>query len=70
MRRSIGDTYISTLHTFRHLAVIACSDIDPSRSRRRAAERGIERCTRVEELITAEDVDIVVNLTPQRSTTR
>jgi predicted dehydrogenase len=63
---AISDTYISTLQTFRHLAVIACADIDPSRSRQRAAERGIARCTGVEELLAAEDVDIVVNLTPPK----
>ena len=45
------------------LRFVACADLDPAASERRAAEYGLESCA-PDELMTRDDVDVVLCLTP------
>ena len=63
----ISGTYISVMKTFGILDVAACADLDLARARARAAEFGVPRACRVEELLADPEIQIVVNLTIPRA---
>lgn len=61
----ISRTYIADIQAFyKDLKVIACADIDRSLAQKLADEFGISKAYVTEELLTDEEVEIVVNLTP------
>jgi predicted dehydrogenase len=55
------------MKTFGILDVVACADLDLARARARAAEFGVPRACRVEELLAEPEIEIVVNLTIPRA---
>ena len=59
---NISAAYMSLAPLFRGIEVRACADIVPAAAQARAKEFGI-RAETVEGLVTADDIDIVVNLT-------
>jgi predicted dehydrogenase len=59
---NISKTYFSLAPLFRGIEVRACADIDQAAARARAKQFGVRGET-VDELLAADDVDIVVNLT-------
>jgi predicted dehydrogenase len=58
----ISEIYIKNFQTF-GMEVVACADIDVERAKSRAAQYGVQRAYRVDELLKDSDVEIVVNLT-------
>ena len=63
----ISGTYFSAMKTFSILDVAACADLDLARARARAADFGVPRACRVEELLADPAIEIVVNLTIPRA---
>jgi predicted dehydrogenase len=63
----ISGTYFSVMKTFSILDVAACADLDLARAHARAAEFGVPRACRVEELLADPEIQIVVNLTIPRA---
>ncbi len=59
---NISAAYLRLAPLFRGIEMRACADIDMTAARARAAESGV-RASGVDELMAADDVDIVVNLT-------
>ena len=59
---NISTTYFSLSPLFKGIEVRACADIDPKAAKARAKEFGV-RAGSVADLVAADDVDIVVNLT-------
>jgi predicted dehydrogenase len=59
---NISTTYFSLAPLFRGVEITACADIVPAAAEARAKQHGV-RARTVEELLDADDVDIVVNLT-------
>jgi len=64
---NISGTYFSMMKAFDVLDVAACADLDMERARARAAEFGVPRACRVEELLADPEIRIVVNLTIPRA---
>ncbi len=60
---NISAVYLQSGQKFRNLEIVACADIDLERAKARAAEFKIPRACSVAELLTASDVEILVNLT-------
>lgn len=59
---NISKAYFERCGLFPNLSVVACADADPTRAAAAAEKYGV-RATRVEELLAADDIRIVVNLT-------
>lgn len=59
---NISTTYLTLAPLFRAIDIKAVADIDPAATTQRAAEYGV-RAEGVDELIAADDIDIIVNLT-------
>jgi len=59
---NISTSYLGLAPLFKGIEVRACADINPEAARARAAEYGI-RAESVEDLLAADDIDMVVNLT-------
>ena len=59
----VCDSYLQTLQRFDHVRFAACTDLDPERARRVAAEYGFARACSVDELVRGNDTDLVLNLT-------
>ena len=59
---NISTTYLEFAPLFKKLEMRACADIDRDAAKARAAESDI-RARTVEELLSSEDIDIIVNLT-------
>lgn len=59
---NISSTYLELAPLFRGIAIKAVADIDPHAATARASEFGVEART-VDALLTADDIDIIVNLT-------
>lgn len=59
---NISTTYLSLAPLFRAIDMIAVADIDAAAAQARASEFGV-RADGVDELIAADDIDIIVNLT-------
>lgn len=59
---NISTTYFGLAPLFKGIKVVACADINMDAAKARAKEYGV-RAMAVDELLEAEDVDIVVNLT-------
>lgn len=59
---NISAAYLELSSLFRSINVIACADLDLSAAQQRADEFGV-RASSVDDLLAAQDVDIVVNLT-------
>ena len=58
----ISDIYLTNLAKFRDVAVVACADRAPAAAARQAERYGL-RAQSVAELLKADDIDIVLNLT-------
>ena len=59
---NISTSYLRLAPLFKGIEVRACADINPEAASARAAEYGI-RAESVEDLLAADDIDMVVNLT-------
>ena len=59
---NISTSYLNFAPLFKGIEMRACADINPDAAKARAAEYGI-RASSVEELLAADDIDLVVNLT-------
>lgn len=59
---NISAAYMELSHLFKSIKVIACADIDPRAAEARAKQFGL-RADSIDDLLAADDVDIVVNLT-------
>lgn len=59
---NISSSYLRLAPMFKGIEVRACADITPTAARARAEEYGI-RADSVDELLAADDIDLVVNLT-------
>jgi predicted dehydrogenase len=59
---NISETYLRNASLFHGVTLRACADVAPEAARQRAAEYGIRALT-VDELLHADDVDLVLNLT-------
>ncbi len=59
---NISTTYFSLAPLFKGLKVVACADLNMQAAEARAAEYGVKAQT-IEDLLTNEEVDVVVNLT-------
>jgi predicted dehydrogenase len=59
----VCDSYLQTLQRFDHVVFAACADLDSERAGRVAAEYRFDRACSVPELVSAADVDLVLNLT-------
>lgn len=60
---NIAPTYLKAPRLFPSLQIVACADLIPERSRARAAEYGVSRACTPEELLSADDLDVILNLT-------
>ncbi len=61
---NISPAYFKGMRVFSNvLDVVACADLDASRSQARAAEYGVRACMTDEELLAIPDLEIVVNIT-------
>ena len=60
---NISRAYLQRLPTFGTIDVVACADLVPERARAQAETFGVPRSCSPEELLSAPDIDIVVNLT-------
>jgi len=60
---NISGIYMKNLKSFEEIELAACADLDVDRAKAKAAERDIARGCTVEELLSDEDIEIVVNLT-------
>jgi predicted dehydrogenase len=59
----ISDQYFKGCRAYRVLEVAACADLDLKRAQAKAAEYQVPRASSVDDLLAADDIDIVVNLT-------
>jgi predicted dehydrogenase len=66
---NISAAYLKIAPSFRNLDLRAVADINMDNARARGAEFGV-RAETVEEILAASDVDVIVNLTVPRCTTR
>jgi len=60
---NISGVYMKNLKSFEEIDLTACADLDVDRAKAKAAEYGIARGCTVEELLSDEEIEIVVNLT-------
>jgi predicted dehydrogenase len=63
----VSDQYFEGIALHESLAIVACADLDPARAEQKAAEHGVPRACRPDELIVDPEVDLVVNLTPPQA---
>lgn len=59
---NISASYMSLSKLFRNIDVVACADVDQKAAKARAKEYGLNSCS-VDDLLSSDDVDIIVNLT-------
>lgn len=59
----ICDQYFKGCRAYEILEIVACADLDLARARARATEYAVPRACTVAELLTAPDIDLVLNLT-------
>ncbi|RUS48709.1 Gfo/Idh/MocA family protein [Cohnella sp. AR92] len=59
---NISGIYLQNGGRFDSMEIVACADLDVERAKARAAEHGIRGCS-VEELLAADDIEMVINLT-------
>ena len=60
---NISDIYFQNSKRFSELKMVACADLDSGRARAQAERYGVPRWCSTPELISATDVDVVLNLT-------
>lgn len=63
----ISDAYLAGMGTFPILDVIAVADLDADRARSKAEAHAVPQVLAVEALLEADDVELVVNLTPPKA---
>ncbi|MFW5839918.1 MAG: Gfo/Idh/MocA family protein, partial [Planctomycetota bacterium] len=61
---NISGIYLQADRKFQVLKTVAVADLDPARASQQAEKYNVPRACGVDELLSASDVDIVVNLTP------
>ena len=61
---NISGAYLETLRRFPSVDVAACADLDPARARRLAQRFGIPETGTLEDVIGADDIELILNLTP------
>ena len=59
---SISLAYMRNAALFRNVRITACADINPAAAKARAEQFGLRACS-VEDLIAAQDIDLILNLT-------
>lgn len=59
---NISGIYFQNGSRFDSLEIVACADLNVERAKAKAAEHGVRGCS-VEELLAADDIDMVINLT-------
>lgn len=60
---NVSDIYLQNCRRFEWLKVVACADIDSGRARAKAEQHGVPRWCSTAELISAPEVEAVLNLT-------
>jgi predicted dehydrogenase len=60
---NISKIYAEAGKKFEDLEIVACADIEPSRAEALAAEHGIPRALKVDELLSSPEIGLVINLT-------
>ncbi|MGZ9583646.1 Gfo/Idh/MocA family protein [Paenibacillus marinisediminis] len=60
---NISDIYCHNLQRCAEVELAACADLDLERAQLKAAKHGIPRALTVEEMLSDEDIDIIINLT-------
>ncbi|WP_018756839.1 Gfo/Idh/MocA family protein [Paenibacillus terrigena] len=60
---NISSIYMENIPKFKHMELVACSDLDLSRAQARAEQYNIAKACTVEQLLQDEDIDLVINLT-------
>ncbi|GIO15085.1 dehydrogenase [Cohnella xylanilytica] len=59
---NISGIYFQNGSRFDSMQIVACADLNVERAKAKAAEHGVRGCS-VEELLAADDIDMVINLT-------
>ncbi|MBB6690635.1 Gfo/Idh/MocA family oxidoreductase [Cohnella xylanilytica] len=59
---NISGIYFQNGSRFDSMEIVACADLNVERAKAKAAEHGVRGCS-VEELLAADDIDMVINLT-------
>lgn len=60
---NISKIYAEAGKKFEDLDIVACADLDPARAEALAAEHGIPKALKVEELLSSPEIGLVINLT-------
>lgn len=60
---NISGIYLKNLARFENLEVVAVADIDPERAAAQAAAFNVPRAASVDEILSCDDIEIIVNLT-------
>jgi len=61
---NICGVYLETLRSFPSVEIVMCADLDAARARATAESFAIPRVGSAEDVIGADDVELVLNLTP------
>jgi predicted dehydrogenase len=64
---NIAPKYVRGCRAWEVLDVVACADLDPMRARLLADQLEIPRAATVDELLAADDIDLVIDLTPHQA---
>jgi predicted dehydrogenase len=60
---NVSDIYFQNCKRFEWLKVVACADLDLGRARAKAEQHGVSRWCSTSELISASEVEVILNLT-------
>jgi predicted dehydrogenase len=60
---AISGAYLAAAPTFPVMKIVACADLMPGAAEHKANEFGVPRVCSVDELLAADDIDVVLNLT-------
>ena len=60
---NVSDIYFQNCKRFEWLKVVACADLDPGRARAKAEQHGVSRWCSTSELLSAPEVEVILNLT-------
>lgn len=60
---NVSDIYFQNCKRFDWLRIVACADLDSGRARAKAEQHGVPRWCSTSELLSASDVEVILNLT-------
>ena len=63
----VSDQYFQGLGRYESLTILACADLDEERAARKAAAHGVPRACSPDQLLSDDEVELVVNLTPPQA---